>query len=253
MGPKRFLFVFWEGGGNVLPQLGLVRRLVSRGHEVRVLSEPSVEDEVLAPDWMLTGAAVDGETRQVPTALIVHNIDLVPGPGKPAPGLGFTPARTALGRTRDRLVIAFFLAFLQPGAAGAKRRSAGARARAADPCPGSAPPAGPHGLPALRSVRLPGATPGSGPALRGTNPRRAGLGRALALAVGRRRPSTPGGHQPEHDLHGSREGASAVYRRRRLDAGSGRGDGGSGHRPGSVPRLGQRLDRDLGTTRPSSL
>jgi hypothetical protein len=41
MGPKRFLFVFWEGGGNVPPQLGLVRRLVSRGHEVRVLTEPA--------------------------------------------------------------------------------------------------------------------------------------------------------------------------------------------------------------------
>ncbi len=183
MGPKRFLFVFWEGGGNVPPQLGLVRRLVSRGHQVRVLTEPSVEDEVvatgasfasfqraphradrsmasdfvrdfdartplgaftaardrvllgparayaedtaneidrfapdvLAPDWMLTGAAVAGEARHVPTALIVHNIDLVPGPGKPAPGFGFAPAKTALGRARDRIVIAFFVALFNRG------------------------------------------------------------------------------------------------------------------------------------------
>jgi UDP:flavonoid glycosyltransferase YjiC (YdhE family) len=46
MGPKRFLFVMGEGGGNVPPQLGLARKLVSRGHEVRVLTEPAVEADV---------------------------------------------------------------------------------------------------------------------------------------------------------------------------------------------------------------
>ena len=34
--PRRFLFVLWEGGGNVPPILGLARRLVERGHTVRV-------------------------------------------------------------------------------------------------------------------------------------------------------------------------------------------------------------------------
>jgi MGT family glycosyltransferase len=41
---KRFLFVMVEAGGNIPPQLGLVRRLVARGHRVRVLT-----DRVLQP------------------------------------------------------------------------------------------------------------------------------------------------------------------------------------------------------------
>lgn len=46
--PRRFLFVEWEGGGNLPPALGLARRLVARGHDVRVLSEPCNEAEVRA-------------------------------------------------------------------------------------------------------------------------------------------------------------------------------------------------------------
>ena len=48
MDPKKFLFVIGEGGGNVPPQLGLARQLVARGHDVRVLTEPCVEDDVRA-------------------------------------------------------------------------------------------------------------------------------------------------------------------------------------------------------------
>ena len=36
--PKRFLFVLWDGGGNVLPQLTVARRMVERGHHVNVLA-----------------------------------------------------------------------------------------------------------------------------------------------------------------------------------------------------------------------
>jgi MGT family glycosyltransferase len=43
--PRRFLFVLWEGGGNIPPQLGLARRLVERGHQVRVISDPCNEGE----------------------------------------------------------------------------------------------------------------------------------------------------------------------------------------------------------------
>ncbi|MBF5041518.1 glycosyltransferase family 1 protein [Aggregicoccus sp. 17bor-14] len=39
---SRFLFVMIEGGGNVPPQLAVARRLVARGHEVRVLGDPSL-------------------------------------------------------------------------------------------------------------------------------------------------------------------------------------------------------------------
>ncbi len=45
---KRFLFVMFEGGGNVPPQLGIARRLVERGHRVRVLGDPAIEPGVLA-------------------------------------------------------------------------------------------------------------------------------------------------------------------------------------------------------------
>ncbi|HLW55281.1 MAG TPA: glycosyltransferase [Candidatus Angelobacter sp.] len=36
---KRFIFTHWEGGGNTPPMLAVVRRLVARGHLVRVLSD----------------------------------------------------------------------------------------------------------------------------------------------------------------------------------------------------------------------
>ncbi len=46
--PRRFLFVLFEGGGNVPPMLGLARRLVERGHHVRVIGEPANEAEIKA-------------------------------------------------------------------------------------------------------------------------------------------------------------------------------------------------------------
>jgi MGT family glycosyltransferase len=45
---KRFLFVMWDGGGNVPPQLAVARRLVGRGHSVRVLGDPTLEVEARA-------------------------------------------------------------------------------------------------------------------------------------------------------------------------------------------------------------
>jgi len=46
--PKRFLFAHWEGGGNTPPTLAIARRLVDRGHEVRVLSDFCNQEEVKA-------------------------------------------------------------------------------------------------------------------------------------------------------------------------------------------------------------
>ena len=37
---RTFLFAHWEGGGNTPPMLGIVRRLLQRGHAVRVVSDP---------------------------------------------------------------------------------------------------------------------------------------------------------------------------------------------------------------------
>jgi MGT family glycosyltransferase len=36
----------WDGGGNIPPALGIVRRLVARGHAVRVLGDPTLAEEV---------------------------------------------------------------------------------------------------------------------------------------------------------------------------------------------------------------
>lgn len=183
MDPKRFLFVMGEGGGNVPPQLGIARALVSRGHHVRVLTEPCVEEDVraigasfvsftraphrsdrsrdsdfvrdfdaktpigtlaayrnqvmfgpsrayaedtmaeierwqprvLAADWIRTGIAVAGEATGVPTALLVHGLNILPEPGKPPPGFGFLPARSTIGRARDRLFEGVFLRLLNKG------------------------------------------------------------------------------------------------------------------------------------------
>src|SRR5437762_14381274 len=45
---KQFLFVDWEGGGNLPPALTLARRLVERGNTVRFLCEPCNREEIEA-------------------------------------------------------------------------------------------------------------------------------------------------------------------------------------------------------------
>jgi MGT family glycosyltransferase len=47
-----FLFTTWEGGGNVTPALEAVRKLVARGHHVRIMSE-----ECNRPESTAAGAA----------------------------------------------------------------------------------------------------------------------------------------------------------------------------------------------------
>jgi MGT family glycosyltransferase len=165
--PKRYLFVTLEGGGNVPPVLGAARRLVERGHHVRVLTEPCLQPAVLeigaeflpfseyfvrtdrqqelfvdwkarsppgalastlqtvvlgparvtaaqvervldaAPvdalvvDWLLPACIAVGEARAIPTAVLMHCINMLPGPGRPAGPM--RPARGPLGRLRDRV------------------------------------------------------------------------------------------------------------------------------------------------------
>jgi len=45
---SRYLFVDWEGGGNLPPALTLARQMVERGHRVRVLCDPADEADVSA-------------------------------------------------------------------------------------------------------------------------------------------------------------------------------------------------------------
>ena len=48
MTSKRFLFAMWEGGGTGPPELSLASALLARGHEVRVLGDPVLADDVRA-------------------------------------------------------------------------------------------------------------------------------------------------------------------------------------------------------------
>jgi UDP:flavonoid glycosyltransferase YjiC (YdhE family) len=42
-GPKRFLMAVWEGGGTLPPEMEIARKLIARGHSVRVIGDPTVE------------------------------------------------------------------------------------------------------------------------------------------------------------------------------------------------------------------
>lgn len=44
--PRSYLFVTFEGGGNVPPVLGVARRMAARGNHVRVLTEPCLRETV---------------------------------------------------------------------------------------------------------------------------------------------------------------------------------------------------------------
>ena len=44
----RILYAMWDGGGTVPPELAIVRALVARGHDVRVIADAVLADEVRA-------------------------------------------------------------------------------------------------------------------------------------------------------------------------------------------------------------
>ena len=48
---SRFLFVTWDGAGNLVPTLGLARRLARRGHDVRVLGHRSIDARCGRDGW----------------------------------------------------------------------------------------------------------------------------------------------------------------------------------------------------------
>ena len=47
----RFLFVTWDGAGNLVPTLALARRLAARGHDVRVLGHASIDARCGRHGW----------------------------------------------------------------------------------------------------------------------------------------------------------------------------------------------------------
>lgn len=46
--PGHYLFVLWDGGGNIPPQLALARRLIMRGHRVSILAPRVLQSRVEA-------------------------------------------------------------------------------------------------------------------------------------------------------------------------------------------------------------
>ncbi|MBK5231967.1 MAG: glycosyltransferase family 1 protein [Thermoleophilia bacterium] len=45
---SRFLFTLWDGGGNSPPVLSVAAALARRGHDVRVMADPTLREDVLA-------------------------------------------------------------------------------------------------------------------------------------------------------------------------------------------------------------
>jgi UDP:flavonoid glycosyltransferase YjiC (YdhE family) len=70
MASRRFLFVTWDGGGNIAPTYPLVRGLVARGHKVTILGQPAQAEAarelgatfapLALPDWT-PGKSVEEE------------------------------------------------------------------------------------------------------------------------------------------------------------------------------------------------
>ena len=88
----RFLFTTWSGGGNVPPVLSVARTLQARGHDVRVMADRSLFDEVEAAglEPVAWTTAPTGEAASAAGGVV-----------------GDHEARTPLGafaRARDRLI-----------------------------------------------------------------------------------------------------------------------------------------------------
>jgi UDP:flavonoid glycosyltransferase YjiC (YdhE family) len=98
---KRFLFAHWEGGGNTPPMLAIVRRLVARGHEVRVLSDLCNQTEVES-----AGASFASWTR------IPRRSDKS-AESDPIKDWEVRSPLELLGRMRDRLLVGPALAYAQ--------------------------------------------------------------------------------------------------------------------------------------------
>src|SRR5215510_3338254 len=99
--PRKFLFTHWEGGGNTPPMLAIVRRLVARGHEVRVLSDACNQAEVEAVGaWFAPWKRIPQRTDKSAA-------------GDPIKDWEVRSPLALIPRMRDRLLVGPSLAFAQ--------------------------------------------------------------------------------------------------------------------------------------------
>lgn len=168
---QSFLFVTIDGGGNIPPVLGLARRLAERGHTVRVLTEPCLQElvrslgmepvcftryftrtdrkediikdwnasplsdpaldnivfgpakvvaeetyqalqavhtDVLAADCLLPTSVIAAEALKIPSVMVFHMPEYMPGPNRPPGMMGLLPGTGLLGKWRDRLLYKIF-------------------------------------------------------------------------------------------------------------------------------------------------
>jgi MGT family glycosyltransferase len=61
----------------------------------------AIEPDAVVADAMMLGTIIAAQAAGLPVAAVMPNIWMIPTPGVPAIGPGFTPARTPLGRARD--------------------------------------------------------------------------------------------------------------------------------------------------------
>lgn len=91
--PRSYLFALTDAGGTVPPELGVVRRIVDRGHRVRVLADDTMADQVrrTGAEFVAWTQSMAGEFRdwelRTPTSLargIVEHMIVGPAPGQAA-------------------------------------------------------------------------------------------------------------------------------------------------------------------------
>jgi MGT family glycosyltransferase len=91
---QEFLFVLWAGGGNVPPQLALARRMVARGHRVRMLAPAVLREAIEAAGIAFEPyREIPEHDESVPDRSLVRDFEARTKPG-------------ALAAARDNLVAA---------------------------------------------------------------------------------------------------------------------------------------------------
>lgn len=108
--PEHDLLRDWEVT-NPLAMLKRIRDVFVAGPAANYAADTAdvidrIAPDAVIPDFMLFGTVIAAQAAGLPVAPIVPNIWAIPTPGGPAIGPGFAPATTALGRARDRAMLA---------------------------------------------------------------------------------------------------------------------------------------------------